>query len=543
MVLLVKRIYESTNHTTRGHEFMKGAVAAGHRLTCDTAADILRAGGNAFDAAIGGFFTACVTEPVLASLGGGGFLFARNQAGQNQVYDFFTHTPGQNCATTSCNDDIDFHPVSVDFGAVRQEFHIGLGACAVPGTVRGMFAIHRHLATLPLRELIQPAVELARGGVAVNPFQSYLLELVSPIYRTESALPLFQSPNHPGKLLQAEDVFYNPRLADVLETLSREGDAFFYQGEIATRIVEQCRQGGYLTRKDLKEYQVCQRAPLEIPYRDHRLLINPPPSAGGLLIGFGLELLKHVDFSGDRSSWGSEVHINALIETMQATSKARSRHFCDGPSAALLNPELLAQYRERVLGRAHASRGTTHISVIDAQANVASLTVSNGEGCGRLMADLGFMLNNMLGEEDVNPGAGNLAHRWQTNQRMSSMMAPGILLADDGSISALGSGGSNRIRTAILQVIGNTVDFAMDIKAAVAAPRVHIETDDLQREQNFPAATVRSLSRNFPGHRVFDKPNMFFGGVHVAQLNRRDGCDVWSAVGDPRRGGIGVVVE
>ena len=519
---------------------MKGAVAAGHRLTCNTAADILRAGGNAFDAAIGGFFTACVTEPVLASLGGGGFLFARNGAGQNQVYDFFTHTPGHNPAATSRNDDIDFHPVTVDFGAVRQEFHIGFGTCAVPGTVRGMFAVHRHLATLPLRELIQPAVELARAGATVNPFQSWLLELVSPIYRTESALPLFESPNHPGKLLQPEDIFYNPQLADVLEALSREGDALFYQGEIATRIVEQCRQGGCLTGEDLKEYQVYRRAPLEIPYHGHRLLINPPPSAGGLLIGFGIELLKHANFSGNSFAWGSEVHINALIETMRATSEARSRHFCDGANEALLEPGLLAQYRKLVLNRAHASRGTTHISVIDAQANIASLTVSNGEGCGRLMADLGFMLNNMLGEEDVNPGAGNLAHHWQTNQRMSSMMAPGILLADDGSVSALGSGGSNRIRTAILQVICNTVDFAMDIEAAVTAPRVHIETDDLHREQNFPAPTVRSLARDFPGHRVFEEPNMFFGGVHVAQLNHRGEL---SAVGDPRRDGIGVVVS
>ncbi len=513
---------------------MKGAVAAGHRLTAESAAEILRAGGNAFDAAIGGFFAACVTEPVLASPGGGGFLLARDCNGQNRVFDFFTHTPG-----AAPGDDADFHPVTVDFGAVLQEFHIGFGSCAVPGTVRGMFDVHRRLATLPMRELIQPAVELARSGVAVNPFQSYLLELVSPIYRTESALPLFASSNHPGKLMQPGDVFYNPQLADMLEALSREGEALFYEGEIAARIVEQCRQGGYLTREDLKEYRVCRRTPLEIPYRGHRLITNPAPSAGGLLIGFGLELLGGVDFTAadKSSSWGTGVHINTLIETMRATSEARSRHFCDGPSEALLNPKLLAQYRRRVLGRTRAFRGTTHLSVIDADANIASLTVSNGEGCGRLMADTGFMLNNMLGEEDVSgPGGFN---QWQPNQRMSSMMAPGILLADDGAVSALGSGGSKRIRTAILQVVCNLVDFDMDLEAAITAPRVHIETDTLHREQNFPAQTVQSLARDFPDHHVFEKPNMFFGGVHVAHLNRHAQL---SAVGDPRRDGIGVVV-
>ena len=359
---------------------MKGAVAAGHHLTAESAAEILRAGGNAFDAAIGGFFVACVTEPVLASPGGGGFLLSRNRAGQNRVFDFFTHTPG---ATPRAN-GIDFHPVTVDFGAVRQEFHIGLGACAVPGTVRGMFAVHRDLATLPMDELMRPAVELARNGVAVNRFQSYLLDLVSPIYRTESALPLFASPNpkasRPDELMQ-------PGL---------------------------CR---YLTRADLESYRVCRRAPLEIPYRNHRLIINPAPSAGGLLIGFGLELLKllkQADFAGD--GFGGESHLGALIETLRATSEARGVHFCDGPSEALLNPKLLAQYRRRVAGRTRASRGTTHISAIDAEGNIASLTVSNGEGCGRLMADTGFMLNNMLGEEDANPGG---FHHWHPNQRMS----------------------------------------------------------------------------------------------------------------------------
>ncbi len=514
---------------------MKGAVAAGHRLTAEAAAEILRAGGNAFDAAIGGFFTACVTEPVLASLGGGGFLLARDHAGQNQLFDFFTHTPG----ATPRNDGVDFHPVTVDFGAVRQEFHIGHGACAAPGTVRGMFDVHRRLATLPIRELMAPAVELARSGVRVNRFQSYLLDLVSPIYRTESALPLFASPNQtgqPGQLMQPGDVFSNPQLADVLEALSREGEALFYEGELAARIVAQCRQGGgYLTHKDLKKYRVCRRAPLEIPYRNQRLITNPAPSAGGLLIGFGLELLKQAGGEfGDR--FGSVAHVATLIETLRVTSEARSRHFCDGPNEALLNPELLEQYRRRVLGRARAARGTTHLSIIDAESNIASLTVSNGEGCGRLLADAGFMLNNMLGEEDVNPGG---SERWNPNQRMSSMMAPGVLLADEGTVSALGSGGSNRIRTAILQVVCNRVDFGMDLEAAIAAPRMHIETDALHRERDFPAPAVRFLAENFPGHRVFEEPNMFFGGVHAAQLNSHGEL---SAVGDPRRDGVGVVV-
>ncbi|MGR3912946.1 MAG: gamma-glutamyltransferase, partial [Gammaproteobacteria bacterium] len=481
---------------------MKGAVAAGHRLTAEAAAEMLRAGGNAFDAAIAGFFAACVTEPVLASPGGGGFLLARDAAGKSRVFDFFAHTPRAKPRAR----EADFFSVTVDFGAAQQEFHIGLGSCAAPGAVRGMFSIHRELGTLPMRELVRPAAELARAGVEVNSFQSYLVELVGPICRTESAFPLFASSSQPGKLVQPGDVFTNPQLADFLETLAREGEAFFTDGEIAAAVAAQCIDGGFLSRADLRDYEVVRRAPLEIKYRGRHLLTNPAPSAGGLLIAFGLELLKK---SGIGGGDGGGAHSRALTDALRATCEARSRHFSIGPSDALLHPKLLAQYRREVSARARATRGTTHLSAIDAAHNIASLTVSNGEGCGRLLPGAGFMLNNMLGEEDLNPGG---FHRWRPNQRMSSMMAPSILLGD--TAAALGSGGSNRIRTAILQVVSNIIDFGMDLPDALAAPRMHIEGDALYLEAGWPAQ--RAMQREFPNHRVFTEPNMFFGGVHVA---------------------------
>ncbi len=518
---------------------MKGAIAAGHRLTAEAAADILRSGGNAFDAAIGGFFAACVAEPVLASLGGGGFLLAQAGAGgERQVFDFFAHTPKNR--PPDGMDGVDFHPVHADFGATRQEFHIGLGACATPGTVRGMFSVHRHLGAMPMADLVAPAVALARGGAPVNRFQAELLGVVAPIYRTESARPLFASRRQPGALLQPGEVFHNPALAEVLEALAAEGEALFYDGELAARMVEQCAYGGCLGRADFSDYAVHRRAALDLDYRDHRLATNPPPSAGGLLIGFGLEWLKGVggvDFRGesagnlddesvadfgpsagdevgestsestDKSAgkFGSEAHVRALIDTMRATCDARGQHFGAGAKAAKLRPELLAQYRRQVAGRRRAARGTTHLSIIDAAGNIAALTVSNGEGCGRLLPGAGFMLNNMLGEDDINPGGvGN----WRPNQRLSSMMAPSILRSADGV-------------------------------AAIAARRVHIENDALSMEAGLPAATVQALRQDFPDCRVFDKPNMFFGGVHIAQMNHRGQL---SASGDPRRDGVGVVV-
>ena len=145
---------------------MRGAVAAGHSKTAETAAEILRAGGNAFDAAIAAFFTSCICEPALASLGGGGFLLAKDETGRAKVFDFFTHTP----RSKSVNHAIDFYPVTVDFGSAQQEFHIGLGSCATPGAVSGVSTVHKSLGQLPMSELVQPALELARNGVIVEPF-------------------------------------------------------------------------------------------------------------------------------------------------------------------------------------------------------------------------------------------------------------------------------------------------------------------------------------------------------------------------------------
>jgi len=508
---------------------MKGAVAAGHRLSAEAAADILRGGGNAFDAAIGGFWAACVTEPALASLGGGGYLLARERGGRSRVFDFFTHTPG--APPRPRPDDSDFHPVTVDFGAARQVFHIGLGACAVPGAVRGLFAVHRDLGTLPMAELVRPAVALARGGVRVNRFQSYLLELLEPIYRTESALPLYASASLPGKLLQPGEMFRNPGLADALEALAEEGDALFYEGDLGARIAEACAQGGgYLTGDDLKNYRAHRRAPLVIDYRGRRLATNPAPAAGGLLVALGLQWLKAVDLGKRGFEFGGAAAAGALADAQRAMSQLRDGggEFCE----AMLDARLLEQYR-RVQTHAPARRGTTHISVIDAARNIASLSASNGEGCGRLVD--GFMLNNMLGEQDVNPGG---FHKWRPNQRMASMMAPSVI-TERGALTALGSGGSNRIRSALLQVISNLVDFRMPAKAAVAAPRLHVEGDALRMEAGFATEAMRAVSRHFSDHRVFTEPHMFFGGVHLAQVTRRGAL---CAVGDARRDGAGVVV-
>jgi gamma-glutamyltranspeptidase/glutathione hydrolase len=510
-----------------------GAVAAGHTATADAAARALREGGNAFDAVIAAHWCACVAEPVLTSLGGGGFLLARPLGQDARVYDFFAHTP---CRRQPA-DAIDFHPIQADFGTTLQEFHIGYGSVATPGTVRGLFSIHRELGSLPMPVLVEPAVQLARDGVPVNQLQAYILDVVRPIYlATAAAARRYGSARQAGRLVGEGETLWLPELADTISTLAMEGDRLFYEGEIAAQIADACRlQGGHLQRRDLEKYRVERREPLALDYRDARLQTNPPPASGGLLIGFALKLLER--FAGNGTPIDTAEGLSRVAEVMRATNEARLHALgSDLLDERLLDRGIVELYLGQVRERARAFRGTTHISVIDRDGNIAALTTSNGEGCGHLLGDTGVMLNNMLGEEDLNPHG---FHRWQENQRLTSMMTPSLIELADGSGVALGSGGSNRIRSAILQVLLRLVDEGLDLDRAVALPRIHYENGLLNIEGGFDAQASERLQAEFPCTACWPDLNLFFGGVHAVRF----GPAGFSCSGDPRRGGVALLID
>lgn len=516
----------------------RGVIAAGHQLTAEAGAEMLRQGGNAFDAVVAAAFTACVTESVLTSLAGGGFLLAHTTDGQNRLFDFFCQTPRHKVATNQ----LQFFPIQANFGDTVQEFHVGLGSVAVPGTLAGLLTVHQRLGRLPLQTVVAPAQHWATQGIAVNRFQAYCFELLAPILTATPAAQAIYAPR--GRLLQAGEFFYLPDFAQLLATIGQEGASLMYQGPLAEQIVEACAtQGGHLRLDDLQQYQVVERQPLAIPYRDALLLTNPPPSSGGALIAFALELLT----TADLADHGSPRHVATLREVMRLTNLARQ----DGYDAHLyqadvleefLGSQHLAPYRQRLIEALRSTAlnkwgSTTHISVIDGEGNAASLTSSNGEGSAYVIPGTGVMLNNMLGEEDLNP---NGFHQWRPNQRISSMMAPTLVLTDGQPRLVLGSGGSNRIRTAILQVVSNVLDFGMDIEAAVAAPRIHWERGALHLEPGYDREILEPYSLGAEDDCTWwQAPNMFFGGVHaVARLATGE----FSGVGDARRSGACVVV-
>jgi gamma-glutamyltranspeptidase/glutathione hydrolase len=518
---------------------IKGVVSAGHKLTVQAGREILCQGGNAIDAAVASFFAACVVEHCLTSLGGGGFALIHTAAGKNLLLDFFGQTP-----TRKRKGKVDFKTYTVRFGDADQDFHIGVGAMAVPGNAVGVLELHKKFGRLPIAVVAEPAIRIARDGFRLDNYGHYVLTLLEGIFAQskESERVYFKN----GKLQKPGEVIKMPDFAGILELLAeKEGGKKlyneFYYGEIAKKIVKACEEkGGHLTSKDLADYRVILRNPLTINYRGNKIYTNPPPSSGGVLIGFTLSLLENFDL--EKYKFGSSEHLFVLTEAMRLANEARAE-ILNGKlhdkniAKKFLSQESIKKYR-RLLSRAVNKLGsTTHISVIDGEGNAVSMTTSNGEGCGYIIPGTGIMMNNLLGEEDLHP---NGFHKWPVNKRIGSMMAPTIVLKNNKPEIVLGSGGSNRIRTAITQVISNIIDFNMPAKTAVNKPRIHWEKGALYFERSgFNKKELEKFLKAAQGKgytiNPFKKINMFFGGAHVAVKDENGRI---SGAGDPRRNGV-----
>lgn len=528
----------------------KGAIAAGHIATAEAGAETLRLGGNAFDAVVAAGFASFVAELSLTSAAGGGFLTGYfRETKECILLDFFVNMPG--LGTAPAITEKSFFPVEVDFGTTHQEFHIGSASVAVPGSLAGLFETHRHFGILPIDTVLAPAIRLAREGLPVNHHQEFFFTILRPILTlTEEGRSIF-TPG--GSLLKEGERLYLGDFANTLERFANEGPSLLYSGALADQMLQRLsRADGLVTRKDLASYRVEKRRPLSFEYRGYTILTNPPPSAGGPLIALCLQILEGIPLT--RKSFQTEEALNALVAAMQVTNAVREAEYDgriheDGLTKDLFAGSRIRDYRklhrEILSGKkpppnpdsaAAGSSSTTHISVIDAEGNAASLTASNGEGSGILIPGTGIMLNNMLGEEDLNPSG---FHRHEPGRRISSMMSPTIVLHGKEPVAVLGSGGSNRIRSAITQSIMNLIDFKKDVRQVVNAPRVHWERGTLNQEPGFGASVARHLCGE-QKRILWKETNLYFGGVHAVTRDQSTGD--FAGAGDHRRGGVAIVV-
>jgi gamma-glutamyltranspeptidase/glutathione hydrolase len=505
----------------------RGCIAAGHPLSAEAGARVLREGGNAVDAAVAAVLMSWVVEPLLTGPGAGGFMLVHTAAGEDVLLDFFVAAPGKG----SDQEAGQLTPFEVAFtDDAIQTFHAGPASCGAYGSPKGLCEALDRFGTMPLADLVEWPAQVARAGHELNPIQAYVVRILSPILlATDEARQMF-APG--GALLQAGDTLIAPDVGDLLERLGQEGPRFVYEGDVAAAISDWVSErGGLITKRDLAEYEVVDREPAHASYRGRDILTNPPPSSGGILIAYSLDLLERVGRPGD---------LRALVEVMDETNKARTGDFVTAlHSQGYLERFLAKDALSSVAGQVESRLGsTTHISAMDADGGSASVTCSNGSSSGVIVPGTGIHLNNMLGEEDLNP-LGH--HRHTRGARVPSMMAPTVVLHGDRPEIALGSAGSNRIRSAILQTILNIVDFNLKAENAVELPRLHLERGIVEAEPGVDPRALDSLERSGWTVQRWQERNLYFGGVQAVARDPQTG--EFSGGGDPRRGGAAMVVE
>ena len=442
---------------------MRGAIAAGHPLTAEAGARVLREGGNAVDALLAAAFTAFVTEGPLTGPAGGGFALVHEPAGETTLLDCFFGVPAMGLG--------EMEELVIDFGdAGTQVFHVGEGSVAVPGLLAGLEEIHARFATRDWAELVQPAVALAREGFERDDPRAFLhLVLEGILLRDEGGRGIY---GDPGRV----------QTAVAVETLERVRDGG--AAMVATLIPEYA--------DDLRAYRVLPVEPLDIEILGR--IVRSTPSQGGAVVQRIVELFAACGEPG-------------LADEARAIADAY------GPLGSGPLP------------------GTTHVSVVDANGLAAALSSTLGSGSGVFRA--GTQLNNMLGELDVIG-----SHEKAPGERLASMMAPTIVLDAGRPELVIGSAGSVRLAGAIAQVTWRVMS-GTHVRDAIDAPRLHVEGTTLHVEGGWPDSEVTALPASWDVNR-WEGLNLFFGGVQA--VHRSTGGSL-EAAGDPRLGGVGLVVE
>ncbi len=491
-------------------------VAAGHRESARAGAAILARGGNAVDAVCAAACAAAVAESPLTGPGAGGFLLARSPQGTATLLDFFVAVPGLGPEGRRL-DPADLDAFTVPFGDAEQVFHIGSPSVAVPGMVFGLVTAIERLGRLPLADIVAPAMALAVEGVVVTTEVAYLYEILTTMLTHTPESSAIFAPR--GRILRAGERVRIPELADTFAEIARAGASTMRDGPLARTLIEHLEgTGGLISVADMAGYAVIERTPLQVAHGDATLLTNPPPSSGGVLIAAALAAVDGALVGDDVGYYRQIAHAGATANTLRD----------EGFAAALHDPDVAQQLLTRATSR--KPTGTTHASAVDAQGGMASLSSSCGSGGGVVVPGTGILLNNMLGEEDLNPGGFG---RLTPGRRMSSMMAPTVITRGGEPLVALGSAGSNRLRSAILQTVVNVVDAGWDLPAAINRPRVHAEGGQLEVEGGISDEVVAALAADGHAIRRWGDRNLFFGGVSAAGF----GPHGLTGAGDPRRGG------
>lgn len=496
----------------------QGAVSSAHPLASAVGIEILKKGGNAFDAAIATQLALAVVYPGAGNIGGGGFLVAHTEKGKSIAIDYREKAPGK--ATRNMYLDKDGNPQM----NLSQHGHLASG---VPGTIAGLFASLPY-AKLSFKELIQPAIDLAAKGFVITPAEASSLNGTRSSFEKYNTKPTAFVKNDNWK---AGDTLFQPELAETLKRVQDQGMKGFYEGETARLIVEEMqRGGGMITEEDLKNYAAVVRKPVIFDYKGYKVIGMPMPSSGGLLMqqmmkmiedrniaqmGFhskeAVQLMTEVERRAyaDRAEFmGDQDFVKVPVKTLSSATylKERMKDFVPGkatPSESVspgkVNPE---------------SEETTHLSVADQYGNVVSVTttLNGGYGSKTVVGGAGFLLNNEMDDFSVKPGVANMygavgkeANAIQAGKRMLSSMTPTVVLKDNKPFLVVGTPGGTTIPTSVFQTLVNILEFGQSPLDAVNNPKFHHQwlPDQLMVEKEFSPETKAALE--LMGYKVVSR--------------------------------------
>src|SRR5215203_4877399 len=498
------------------------AASAGTPYAAEAAAEVFRAGGNAADAAVAAAAAVSVTEPLLSSVGGGGFALVRCPTGEAELIDYYDTMPGKELPRSAFGAGGSPQTVVLKYGAGVNST-VGGASVAVPGALRGWEALLGRHGRLTLKETLAPAVRLAREGFRLCKTSAMWFQVAEEVLRlTEGTKKNFYKGDR--VYLEAEEVRF-PELAETLEAIGEGGAELLYQGELARRLSGYIlKMGGIITERDLAEYRAIIRRPLSVAYGHGEIYTNGPPSAGGPTLAQMLRIVSgyHLaDMSG-------EDYARVMAGAMRFALRDREIAYVDGAeneivAQRLTSEEYARQQRRRIFG----SPQTTHISCVDAEGAAVSITATMGYGSGLVIPGTGIPMNNTLGEPELNPKG---FHALKPGERLISSMSPTIVSSEEGGLISLGSPGASRIPTAILQTLVNVLDLGMSLETAVLAPRFHAEGGLFAYEAGAPTGDLGGYEQVL----TFDEPNMYFGGVNAV---RRTPEGTFEAAADLRRSG------
>lgn len=541
--ILITNIYAASYPPVKNTK--DGLAISSNVLANEIGQKVLEEGGNAIDAAVAVGYALAVVHPAAGNIGGGGFAVIHLANGENITLDFREKAPLKATRDMYLDESKE---------VIQDSSVIGYLAAGVPGTVAGMSEMLDKYGTKKLSDLIEPAIKLAQNGFKITDRQAEtMLEVKDEFAKFASSKKYFLKSD--GSTYKGGEILIQKDLANTLKLIQKEGPKAFYEGAIADLIVKDMeKNGGIITKEDLKNYKPVWRKPVVGNYRGYDIISMAPPSSGGIHIIEILNIMENANI-GDMG-FGSINTISLMTEAMRQAYADRSEYLGDPdfvkvPVEKLIDKDYAKSIFKKInLNRATPSKNvkpglgkesnnTTHYSVADKWGNAVSVTytINASYGSAAAVDGAGFLLNNEMDDFSIKPGVPNIyglvggdANAIEPNKRPLSSMSPTIILKDGKLFMVVGSPGGARIITTVLQVISNVIDHKMNISEAVSAPRFHMQwlPDEIRIEKfGMTKDTIKALENK--GYKIVELPDM--GDVNAILIDN----GIFYGTMDPRK--------